>query len=75
MQLDNTLADPEIPDRETFTRSTQVISSIDNLDRLANDRAESKSWKGKVSSALAIDRNIGDFCGYSGRGFRARFSS
>ena len=36
MQLDNSLADLEIPHQETFRRSTRVISSIDNLDRLAD---------------------------------------
>jgi CelD/BcsL family acetyltransferase involved in cellulose biosynthesis len=44
MQLDNKLADLEIPHQETFTRSTQVISSIDSLDRLA-DRWNSLSTK------------------------------
>lgn len=36
MQLDNSLADLEIPHQETFTRSTQVLTSIDSFDRLAD---------------------------------------
>ena len=35
MQLDNTLPDLKVPDRVTFKVSTQVIRSIDSLDRLA----------------------------------------
>ncbi len=35
MQLENSLADLEIP-HQGFTRATQVISSIDSLDRLAD---------------------------------------
>jgi CelD/BcsL family acetyltransferase involved in cellulose biosynthesis len=36
MQLDNSLADLEIQHQETFRRSTQVINSINNFDRLAD---------------------------------------
>jgi CelD/BcsL family acetyltransferase involved in cellulose biosynthesis len=36
MQLDNTLPDLKVPDRVTFKASTQVLRSIDSLDRLAD---------------------------------------